>query len=102
MPHAFADDVRSAILRHMNVDHRDDNVLIARALIDTDASAAEMVDLDGDGGVWSVRIGSRAPIEARIPWLGGSITERPAVRREIVALYDEACARMGVKPRPHG
>ena len=37
----------------------------------------------------------------RVPWLGGEITERREVRREIVALYDEACARLGVTARPH-
>ena len=37
----------------------------------------------------------------RVPWPGGEITERREVRREIVALYDEACARLGVTPRPH-
>jgi hypothetical protein len=37
----------------------------------------------------------------RIPWPGGPITERREVRREIVALYDAACERLGVPPRPH-
>ena len=36
-----------------------------------------------------------------MPWPGGPITERAEVRREIVALYDEACRRLGVEPRPH-
>jgi hypothetical protein len=36
-----------------------------------------------------------------VPWPGGSITERPQVRREIVALYDAACERLGIEPRPH-
>ena len=40
-------------------------------------------------------------IEVRVPWPGGPITERREVRREIVALYDEACRRLGVEPRPH-
>ena len=39
--------------------------------------------------------------EVRIPWPGGTISERPEVRREVVALYDEACRRLGVEPRPH-
>jgi hypothetical protein len=32
----------------------------------------------------------------RVPWPGGQISERRDVRREIVALYDEACARLGI------
>jgi len=39
--------------------------------------------------------------DLRVPWPGGPISERPEVRREIVALYDAACARLGVEPRPH-
>ena len=39
--------------------------------------------------------------DVTVGWLAGSISERPAVRREVVALYDEACARLGVEPRPH-
>ncbi|MFJ2544251.1 DUF2470 domain-containing protein [Microbacterium sp. NPDC087589] len=103
MPHIFDAEVVSAILRHMNGDHTDDNLLITRAF-----SAAEhgeitdavMTDLDGDGGVWEVTR-SGAASELRIAWPSGPITERPAVRREVVALYDLACEKLGVEPRPH-
>ena len=40
-------------------------------------------------------------VTVTVPWLGGPISERPEVRREIVALYDEACRRLGIEPRPH-
>ena len=101
MPHIFADDIRTAILRHMNDDHRDDNVLITRAFVDPDISDAEMIDVDGDSGYWLVSIDTAKPFEVRIPWPAGPINDRPAIRREVVALYDEACARLGVRPRAH-
>lgn len=103
MPHTFDSDVVSAILRHMNGDHTDDNLLITRAfspITDDEITAAVMTGLDGDGGVWEI---TRAGVasEIRIAWPSGPITERPAVRREVVALYDLACERLGVEPRPH-
>lgn len=102
MPHAFDAEVVAAVLRHMNGDHTDDNLLIARAFSDDADSitGAEMTGFDGDGGVWIVTRGATAS-ELRVPWPGGPIEDRPAVRREIVATYDLACARLGVQPRPH-
>jgi hypothetical protein len=103
MPHIFEADVVSAILRHMNGDHTDDNLLITRAFSaveDGEITDAVMTDLDGDGGVWKVARSGVAS-ELRIAWPSGSITERPAVRREVVALYDLACEKLGVEPRPH-
>ena len=96
----FAPEVVEAILRHMNGDHSDDNLLIARAFVDPAATAATMTGLDGDAGVWNVTIGERTTA-ASVAWPAGAITERAEVRREIVALYDEACAVLGVEPRPH-
>lgn len=102
MPHAFEAPVVAAVLRHMNGDHADDNVLIARAFTDDrgEVTSARMIGFDGDGGVWEV---SRATevFELRVPWPGGPIDDRPAVRREVVAIYDAACARLGIDPRPH-
>lgn len=103
MPHIFESDVVSAILHHMNDDHADDNMLIAQAFAtasDVQITAAVMTDLDGYGGVWQI---TRAgiPEELRVPWPSGEISERPAVRREIVALYDAACEKLGIEPRPH-
>ncbi|PRB18655.1 DUF2470 domain-containing protein [Microbacterium sp. MYb62] len=108
MPHAFDSDVITAVLRHMNGDHTDDNLLIARAFAEPSGvtpSGAEITDavmtgFDGDAGVWDITHGGVVS-ELRVPWPGGPITERPAVRREVVALYDAACARLGVEPRPH-
>jgi hypothetical protein len=96
----FAPDIVAAILRHMNGDHVEDNLLIARAFASPAATASTMVDLDGDGGVWEVTIEGE-PRRASVAWLAGPITERAEVRREIVALYDDACTVLGVPPRPH-
>ncbi|WP_336790256.1 DUF2470 domain-containing protein [Gordonia malaquae] len=103
MPHEFDDAVIAAVLRHMNDDHTDDNLLIARAFGAVDAAeptAAVMTGFDGDGGVWDV---TRAGVvsELRVPWPGGPIDDRPAVRREVVAVYEAACDRLGVTQREH-
>ncbi|MBT2474509.1 DUF2470 domain-containing protein [Microbacterium sp. ISL-103] len=103
MPHIFDADVVSAILRHMNGDHTDDNLLIARAFspaAEGEITDAVMTGLDGDGGVWEVTRAGAAS-ELRVAWPSGAISERPAVRREVVALYDLACEKLGVQPRPH-
>ena len=60
-----------------------------------------MTGFDGDGGDWRAAARRRATtIVVRVPWPGGPITERPEVRREIVALYDEACRRLGDRAAP--
>jgi hypothetical protein len=101
MTHLFDESVLAGVLRHMNGDHGDDNILIARAFGPRGVVAATMVGFDGDGGTWNATLSDGASVEVRAPWPGGSISERPEVRREIVALYDEACRRLGVEPRPH-
>ena len=102
MPHLFDDTVVTAVLHHMNDDHTADNLLISRAFAsDADAvTDAVMTAFDGDGGVWEVARGDVRE-ELRVPWPGGPITERAEVRREIVALYDAACERLGLPPRAH-
>lgn len=103
MPHIFDTDVVTAVLRHMNGDHTDDNTLIAQAFgpaSDEAVTEAVMTSFDGDGGTWDVTRGGEVTV-LRVPWPGGPIDERPAVRREVVALYDAACERLGVEPRPH-
>ncbi|MBO0980240.1 DUF2470 domain-containing protein [Microbacterium sp. SD291] len=115
MPHTFDADVVAAVLRHMNGDHADDNLLIARAFAEPDAegdaegdvegggdgiSDAVMTGFDGDGGVWRITRGGTAS-DLFVPWPGGPISDRPSVRHEVVAIHDLACARLGVEPRPH-
>lgn len=88
----------AAVTQHMNGDHPEDNLLIARAFGRPATTASTMVGLDSAGGVWRVS-DADGEHELRVDWPGGSISERPEVRREIVALYRAACVRLGVKPR---
>jgi hypothetical protein len=83
----------------MNNDHPDDNLLIVRAFATVDAAAAQMTSLDDTGGTWTYEAGD-ATAELTVPW-STQIGERGEIRREIVSLYDQACARLGVEPRPH-
>lgn len=101
MAHHFPDDVVVAVLKHMNSDHHDDNTLIARAFVDPSARGATMTGFDGHGGDWDVVDSDGSTTSARIAWPGGAIDERPAVRREVVALYAAACAKLDVPARPH-
>ncbi|MBD8022965.1 DUF2470 domain-containing protein [Microbacterium gallinarum] len=101
MTHHFDESALAGVLGHMNSDHGDDNILIARAFGVDDVVGAVMTGFDGDGGTWEATLSDGSAIEVRAPWTGGPITARPEVRREIVALYDEACRRLGVEPRPH-
>jgi hypothetical protein len=101
MPHAFDDATLAGVLGHMNRDHTDDNLLIVRAFDDPGHVRATMTGFDGDGGDWIATTADGDEIVVRVPWPGGPIDERPQVRREVVALYDAACERLGVTPRPH-
>lgn len=96
----FDNTVVSAVLAHMNDDHDEDNLTIARAFGHPEATAATMSGLDGDAGEWAVQTPT-GPATLRVPWPGGPITERPEIRREVVAVHTEACARLGVEPPAH-
>jgi hypothetical protein len=103
VPHSFDADVIAAVLRHMNGDHTDDNILIARAFsapAEAEVTRSVMTGFDGDGALWDVTRGDSVT-ELRVPWPGGAISDRPSVRREVVALYDAACAHLGIEPRSH-
>lgn len=87
-----------AVLAHMNDDHRDDNLRIVRAFGRPQATAAEMVGLDQHGGVWWVETPDEAGgdgSELRVAWPAGPIAGRAEIRREVVALHDEAVRRLG-------
>lgn len=94
----FSPDVIEAVVSHMNGDHPEDNLLIARAFGRPGATASLMTGLDGEAGVWHVTDESGTS-DLRVAWPGGPISERPEVRREVVALYKAACAALGVAPR---
>ncbi|MCB1282208.1 MAG: DUF2470 domain-containing protein [Salinibacterium sp.] len=96
---AFDSTVVSAVLAHMNGDHPDDNLLIARAFGNADADVATMVGLDETAGFWSYSVGEDRH-DLRVPW-STTISERAEIRREVVVLYDAACARLGLTPRAH-
>jgi hypothetical protein len=96
----FPEPVVAAVLAHMNDDHTHDSLLIVRAFALPDAVDATMTGFDGDGGVWSATTADGTE-EVRVAWPAAPITERAEVRREIVALYDAACERLGVEARPH-
>ena len=107
MTHLFDEAALTGVLGHMNGDHAGDNLLISRAfaadagVADAEISAATRTGFDGDQGVWQATLDDGTTAEIAVPWPTGPITERREVRREIVALYDEACRRLGIEPRPH-
>lgn len=96
----FSDDVVAAVTKHMNTDHSGDNLLIARAFGRPEATASEMVGLNGDAGIWRVADPS-GEHELSVAWPGAPLSERADIRRDVVVLYQQACERLGVEPREH-
>ena len=94
----FEAPVISAVVAHMNGDHPEDNLLIARAFGRPEATASAMVGLDASGGRWLVTDESGEK-ELTVAWPGGPISERAEIRREVVVLYKAACEKLGVTPR---
>ncbi|MDH6182441.1 hypothetical protein M2152_002623 [Microbacteriaceae bacterium SG_E_30_P1] len=95
----FSTDVVAAVLHHMNDDHNDDSLTIARAFGDADATDAEMTTLDEHGGTWTYRVGDEQRT-VTVPW-SKEIAERPEIRREIVFTYRAACEKLGIEFREH-
>ena len=53
MPHTFDDAALAGVLGHMNDDHTDDNLLIARAFSPLpDVISSTMTTFDGAAGQW--------------------------------------------------
>jgi putative heme iron utilization protein len=95
----FPPEAADQIAAHMNGDHAADNLLIVQALggIPT-ATAARMSGLDEDAMEFAAVVnGIEVPV--RIPF-SERLTERAQVRAETVRMYREACATLGVDPRP--
>ncbi len=82
----------------MNGDHTDDNLLIARAFGYPEATASVMVGVTGDAGIWRVT-DPAGEHELSVAWPAAPISERPEIRREVVALYTAACERLGLPAR---
>lgn len=88
----------AGVTGHMNGDHADDNLLIARAFGHPDATASRMIGLTGEAGIWLVA-DPAGEHELSVAWPTGAIAERPEIRREVVALYRAACEKLGIEPR---
>lgn len=95
----FPKETVQQVLAHMNDDHSADNLIIARAHGYADATAAVMTGLDGNAGTWTVTDAEGVTHELRVAWPGAPIFERAEIRREVVALFDEALAHLGLPPR---
>ena len=77
------------VLEHMNADHLDASLGIARAHGYPAATAAEMTGVDEHGGTWQVVDGpssGQAEAQLRVVWPGGPVSDVEGVRREVVAL----------------
>ncbi|WP_406281051.1 DUF2470 domain-containing protein [Embleya sp. NBC_00896] len=97
----FGADAITAVCKHMNDDHPDDCLLIARGLGGQPAAdSATMTGLDGDAAYYAAIVAGET-VEVRVPW-SRSITERRDVRIEVVVQYNEACKALGLTPRGEG
>lgn len=94
----FDDSVIAAVTAHMNDDHTDDSLLIARAYGHPAATKSVMTSLDAHGGTWRVT-DDAGEHELTVGWPNGELTDRPQVRRAVVMLYRAACEKLGISPR---
>ncbi|WP_431729453.1 DUF2470 domain-containing protein [Verrucosispora sp. TAA-831] len=95
----FPPDVVSAVMRHMNTDHADDCRLICQGLGGASAAtAATMSGMDAEAMYFTATVdGDQVPV--RVPF-SAPLTERRQIRAEAARMYREACAALGVTPRP--
>jgi len=97
----FSADVIAAVTAHMNTDHPEDNLLIVRSLGGLpDATSATMAGYDEVGAQFDAEVGGSVT-RAVVPW-AVPITERATIRQEVVRMYHDACAALGVEPRRAG
>ncbi len=90
-----------AVCNHMNSDHVEDNLLIVRSLGGRpDATAARMTTMSPSGAVFTATVDGGA-VDVEVPWAGVP-AERVDFRHEVVRMYHEACAALGVEPRQAG
>lgn len=95
----FTAEVVAQVAHHMNDDHAADSLLICRSLGGVpQASAARMTGMDADGIEFAATV-DEVEVPLRVPF-AYRLTERAQVRREVVRMYQQACAQLGVTPRP--
>jgi putative heme iron utilization protein len=94
MPYEPDAEAVAAIARHMNDDHPDDCVVLARAYGGVDSvTGARVVGVDSLGMDLAAE-GPQGGLTVRVPW-SEPLADRPAVRREVVKAYDWAQAQLG-------
>ena len=82
----------------MNIDHAEDSVLICRSLGgQPQATSVHMTGMDEHGIDFGATVGE-AEVAIRLPW-SQTLSERAQVRVEVVRMYQEACAALGIEPR---
>jgi putative heme iron utilization protein len=105
MPDAPADpftpEISAAVTAHMNGDHVEDNLLIARSLGgQPTATAAVMTGVGPAGAAFDATVdGTTVPVV--VPW-AVEVADRGTIRVEVVRMYHDACAALGVEPRQAG
>lgn len=95
---AFAPEEVAAILRHMNSDHPEDSVLMVRAFGAQPTTTAATVTGVDKAGIDFEAVVDGSPVAVRLPW-SRTLQARAEVRGEVVRLYQDACAKLGVTPR---
>jgi len=96
----FSPEVVAAISRHMNDDHAADNVVICRALGDQpEATAATMTGMSPAGIEFAATVRDDT-VPVVVPW-SEPISERAQVRAEVVRMFAEASAALGLEIQGH-
>lgn len=86
----FSSDVIEAVCSHMRGDHAEDTLVMCQGVGGhPEASQAEMIHLDGDGGDYRLTL-PEGEKTIRIPW-ERPLTQRAEIRPEVVRLYRESC-----------
>lgn len=93
-------DVVAAVSAHMNGDHADDCVVIAKVLGERpDTTAATMTGMDAEA-IELTATGPQGDEVLRIPF-SETLTERAQVRAEVARMYHESAAALGLPSREH-
>ena len=92
------DDVVAGVSAHMNGDHADDCVVIAKALGGRPSTtAARMTGMD-EAGIELLATDDEGDHVLRIPF-SEPLAERAQVRAEVARMYHESAAALGLPPR---